>query len=89
MLRPSLPQLLRGCCIPPWQPSPGTGGGTSGLEGSRGCMCTPQTSPANSSSLGCLIPGPATFLGVGADQSPRVPALLPLWANLAISASLI
>lgn len=82
MLRASLHPTL---AAEPWR----RGGGTSGPEGGRGCVRTPQTSPANSSSLGCLIPGPATFLGAGADQSPRVPALLPLWANLAILASLI
>lgn len=34
-------------------------------------------------------PHPSTFLGTGADQSPRVPTLRLLWANLAILESLI
>lgn len=34
-------------------------------------------------------PHPSTFPGTGADQSPRVPTLLLLWANLAILETLI
>lgn len=89
MLHALLPRLLRGCYSPPWQPSPSLAWdlGAGGWPWVR--ARTLQASPANSSSLGCLIPIPGTFLGAGVDQSPRVPALLLLWANLAISASLI